>query len=37
MPRSRAVVFSIHTLVLRLCDMPEPWRSSLQQEAPAPG
>ncbi|WP_371743904.1 DUF3445 domain-containing protein [Mangrovicoccus sp. HB161399] len=30
LPASRGVVFSIHTLVLRLADMPEPWRSSLQ-------
>ncbi|WP_138469496.1 DUF3445 domain-containing protein [Poseidonocella sp. HB161398] len=30
LPQSRGVVFSIHTLVLRLADMPEPWQSTLR-------
>ncbi|MBE3637496.1 heme-dependent oxidative N-demethylase family protein [Mangrovicoccus algicola] len=33
LPRSRAVVFAIHTLMLRLSDMPDPWRSSLMDHA----
>lgn len=29
LPQSRAVVFSIHTLMMRLDQLPEPWRSRL--------